>query len=53
MKLRSPVAKFLPRFCRPSVEQDSRREMFEKIAYIEDELEQEEIKGQKENEGGK
>ena len=47
------VAKFLPRFYRPSVEQDNRREMLEKLAYIEAELEQEEIKGQKENEDGK
>ncbi len=51
----NPVAKFLPRFCRPSVEQDNRREMLEKLAYIEAEMlfyskEQEDIKEQEEKE---
>lgn len=35
----NPVAKFLSRFCRPSVEEDNRQQMLEKIAYLEAELE--------------
>lgn len=45
----NPVAKYFNRFCRPSVEEDNRQEMLEKIAYLETELEQEDIKEQEEN----
>lgn len=35
----NPVAKYFNRFCRPSVEEDNRQEMLEKIAYLEAEIE--------------